>query len=91
MSGRKGGRLEREREREREVYSRSLLGFDVCFPTHLRLGLPSVFWCCILCSECCNLLCFGLNVHISGTVSYFIHQLQGMCSCCNSVRSLKLL
>ena len=32
-----------EREREREVYSRSLLSSDVCCPTHLRLGLPSIF------------------------------------------------
>ena len=31
------------REREREVYSCSLLSSDVCFPTHLRLGLPSIY------------------------------------------------
>ena len=53
-----------ERERCEKCAQCSLLGFDVCFPTHLRLGLPSIFWCCIPCSECCNLLCVGLNVHI---------------------------
>ena len=79
-------------EREREVYSCSLLNSDVCFPTHLRLGLPSIFWCCIPCSECCNLLCVGLNVHNLGKISYFICQLQvqGMCSSC-IVGSLKHL
>ena len=50
----------------------------------------SIFWCCIPCSECCNLLCVRLNVHILGAISYFIRQLQGMCFCC-IVRSLKHL
>ena len=86
MWGWGGGRL----EREREVYSCSLLSSDVCFPTHLRLGVPGIFWCCIPCSECCNLLCVGLNVHILGNISYFIRQLLGMCSCC-IVISLKHL
>ena len=36
-----GGRL--ERETEREVHSCSLLSSDICSPTHLHLGLPSMF------------------------------------------------
>ena len=47
----------------REKYTHALLlGFDVCFSTQLRLSLPSIFQCCIFCSECCYLLCVGLHV-----------------------------
>ena len=47
----------------REKYTHALLlGFDVRFSTQLRLSLPSIFQCCIFCSECCYLLCVGLHV-----------------------------